>query len=521
MDEMNHPAFAPAILNSGASNKPHYRLPDNILGNQTRFPILGGSLYNSVATAYIAAPLYRVWGFTLITQRLFEALLSFIVLLLFYQLAQRWLKQTWVAWAITCCLAVDPLLTFQVRTVGYGFTLMLIPILIMLLILRSCWERDVLSSGAAIGLGGCTAAALSTYWVGAPLMAIPYLAAMHLARRKGRLILLLIATIIFLSPYLYALISVYLQTPQVFKNFGMPGFAVVAQQKAAVPIFGKMSGAAMEYFKYFTGGPALNFTGVGPLSLGVVKSYLLISAMLLAFAFVIHSLRRRAQRREASFTLMAVIGPLLGFSCIVVGLASVGFHHMLSTLPFAYLALGYLCVRVSELASKARPWLFYSIPMAVPLFLFFSAIVQQREVVQALRQNGGVGLYNERLGQVSILKPQLYPDSFLVFTDWGFHLQFLYLTEGTVPYFVAFEDPKTWFPKVLMAKKDIVLCTFPERTNAMVAAAHGAGAATEVRPVVGRDGTLIFNFVRAMVDGSPSASGASAQAEKSVMAKLR
>ena len=89
MDEINHAAFMPAALDADAAKKPHFRLKDNIIENEflksARFPILGGSVYNTTLKAYFGVPFYKTLGFSVISHRLYEVCIAGVLLLCFHK----------------------------------------------------------------------------------------------------------------------------------------------------------------------------------------------------------------------------------------------------------------------------------------------------------------------------------------------------------------------------------------------------------------------------------------------------
>ena len=504
MDEINHAAFAPAIVDKRAADKPHYRLPDNILGDQSRYPILGGSVYNSVIDTYLAIPMYQFLGFTLVTHRLWEITMCAGLLLLFQLLAYRLFQAPLVACAVTSCLAIDPLFIFQVRSNAYLFVLMLVGVFGVLLGLHHCWRNKSMPVFVAVTIALGTGVALSSYWVAGAVLAVPFLAATYLAQRYGRLTVLIIATVVFMLPYVYALLSIYLQAPQRLAHWGMPQFAINAQSQAPLSMPAKLGSAGQEYLSYLGAGHyfgprrPLTFTGVSHLKGGTLKAAILLSAVALVIADVFVRIWRGDQDKDrVMFMASAVAAPLLCFWILLIVFASVSFHHLLTTLPFVYLALGYVCDRAWSLLRGSRASLQKAAALALPVIMLAVSFTQQEQVIAALRRTGGVGVFSERISQIPVLSSQYYPRSLLVFPDWGFHLPFLYLTAGKVPYAAPFGDPHNWMKSILPKRKDIVICATPPRTETMQTAIRGAGGISDVRPIKGRDGRLIFNFIHA------------------------
>ncbi len=85
LDEVNKAAFVPGILNESAALLHHYRLPDNYIDLKDglyRYPILGGAFYNSVITAYLGLPFYKIFGFSVDSIRYFHGGIGFLCVLL-------------------------------------------------------------------------------------------------------------------------------------------------------------------------------------------------------------------------------------------------------------------------------------------------------------------------------------------------------------------------------------------------------------------------------------------------------
>jgi hypothetical protein len=278
----------------------------------------------------------------------------------------------------------------------------------------------------------------------------------------------------------------------------MPSFAVAAQARAPVTLFQKVGAAGFEFWNHFLTAHALFFTGVRDLSLRHVKAFLLIGSIAFMFADVgVRMWKRPAERRRLLFVVVAVLAPMIGFALLVVAFASLTYHHMFNVLPFYYVAVGYAVMRISE-ATVALPQLARRAAIfSAPVILLLVSLIHQQQTIDALRRCGGVGMFNERVTQLPALLSQLYPKSFVAFSDWGFHLPFLFLTAGDVPYVAAFAEPVTWMDRLLKSKKDVVVCSAPARTALVAAAARDSGAVVEVRPITSRDGRVVFNFVHA------------------------
>jgi len=509
MDEINHGAFVPAMFDKAAADKPHFRLPANILGDQSRFPILGGSFYNVTLKAYLAAPLYRFFGYTVLTHRLFEVLVAGGMLFLFFRLAQRLFPGPVTSYALTSALAIDPLLTFQMRSQASSFVLLMVPVLGFLIILHAAWSHRRLSTAQAILAGFCAAVAGMCYFVGAIVLMVPWLALAVFARRSRRLWVLIVSSLLFASPYFYSLISVQLQSPALLHNGGIPQFALDAQSRAHPSVLGRLQSGGAEFIAYLSTTRPLQYASVKNLPGGETKSWLLVCALFFLLADVAFAMvAGQAARTRALQRSIVILAPLACLLLLLSFVPSIDTHHLFSTLPLVYLAVGCCADRF---ASWSLPWhrpaLGWVLALIIPVFLMAISIPQQREVVRALREHGGSGLFNERVSQLPMLKSQLFPKSAIVFADWGFHLPYLFLTEGRMPYAVRMnEPPERWLPRELGKKRDLVVCSLPKRAANIAAVARLQKAKVEISLIRGRDNVPIYAFIHMKLPPGPDAS---------------
>jgi hypothetical protein len=257
----------------------------------------------------------------------------------------------------------------------------------------------------------------------------------------------------------------------------------------------------------------LFFTSAKKLPVAMLKTVVLLGALLVMFIDVAVRFWSGGDERQRSlFIIIGIAAPLICFWMLLTAFASITFHHMLSTLPFVYLALGYVCERTIPFLQRLRRASRATLVVALPCALILASVAQQQAVVSSLRRSGGLGYFNERIGQIPLLSAQYYPGTYIVFAEWGFHLPFLFLTAGKVPFAAPFGDPNTWMERVLNEKRSIVICALPARTTLLAASARQAGAAAEIRPVKGRDGHVVFNFIYAtMPSPTPSPTAPAAQ----------
>lgn len=431
-DEVNHYAFIPGILSEEAARLPHYRLADNwfdLQDGHKRFPILGGTIYNSLLRTYIGLPFFLVAGFSVEALRIFSALIGLAALVSSASLIGRtfgWLS----ALLFGLVVVTDPTNIFSLRSQGGLFWMVIFFSATAGHALLSAWQRrDRPPWWTAAVAGASISLAVASYFVGV-FIAIPLVACGILAywRHPRMLLLFLGAGIVAYLPVLYALASIYLQTPQHFSDFGHPSlvkerppmFGVESLRTA----FGKLE-AAWGSHRF-----AAHVVGGLPADYSRLRIAALLTAMV-AWAIAV------ACRKVASNTQVAVLTVVLVASAIylmaVLALGSLNLHHLI---PLAVMAVMAVCCLV------ALPGFPRLVGFAATAILVATNSLSMVAAHASVQRTGGNGYHNETYAfPAYAMTTDTYSDHYPVFAGWGFHLQFLFQTRGERPYaFMARPD---------------------------------------------------------------------------------
>jgi len=425
MDEANHAAFVPGILDVNAAQLPHYRLPDNYIDLKdgvSRYPILGGSFYNSVVTAYLGLPVYEIFGFSLDSIRFFHGVIGFLCVLLGSLFVARFAGFL-PAYFFAAIVATNPDFVFSLRSQGAIFW----PVVLfaMAAVYFLLWTQSILNprrkiwfvffSGLFLGLS------VMSYFVGV-FIALPFLvyAWFSLNNTKKYYLVLLLGMFIGYLPVIYSVISVYLYNPDILDTFGMPNFAI--KNNLATFSFDNFQRIIL----LFEGGLG-NFS----FTRGVVGHFRNPDLNFRFFIFVaiavlgLWGILRRKYLFNQTVLLSITSGILTIYLIGAFFLKALSFHHLL---PLFFV----LAIQAAVLISGRGYIKYLLIPFgAVLLGGNVNALILAHN---SLDKTGGLSFHNEMYTQVAEILHSECADCFPVFISWGLHLQFLFLTEGQEKY---------------------------------------------------------------------------------------
>ncbi|HMB39586.1 MAG TPA: glycosyltransferase family 39 protein [Wenzhouxiangellaceae bacterium] len=424
MDEANHYAFIPGMKSESVARLHHYRLPDNYLDRRDdlmQFPILGGSVYNSPITAYLGFPYFAMAGHSVASLRIFSALIGLATILSLAVLVGRIFG--WPAALLAgTIIATDPTHVFSVRSQGVPFwPVVLFWALAANFLLTAFRSREpsvwpLIAGGAALGLS------VMAYFVGI-FMALPLVLAafIMLRRRPVHLAAFVLAGLLAYSPMIYALISIHVSNPDLLRNFGMPDWT-------ARPSISAFSIENLARLKTITLGAlgdhdfATWITGHVAIDLTVPR--MLAFALAAGLVILIGFQRRETPARQRVF--YGLFGAILAlyFSGLFF-LKATSLHHLL---PITILAA------TACAGAVAAPGFVRLIATAICSLLIASNLMVLNAAHNRLVETGGRGYHNESYSLVSPLLADRLAEYHPVFAGWGFHLQFLFLTDGRVPY---------------------------------------------------------------------------------------
>ena len=433
MDEANHYAFIPGIKSEAAAQLVHFRLPDNYIDERDgvrRFPIVGGSVYNSVMGAYLGLPYFAVTGHSQGSLRIFSAGLALVAILAITNLVGTVFG--WSAAALAgAIIATDPSHVFSARSQGASiWPVILFWALSANLLLHSARHRDGSAWAAALG-GACLGFSVMSYFIGL-FLALPIVAAALIVYRRNlrQLALFIGAGLLAFSPFIYAMISIYIEQPELLGNFGVPDWAERPSiERFSLENLSRLKTIVMGSFASsdFAGGITGRFS--------TEAEKLRILAFLIAAglcALIAVSRRAFAVDQRAFFWLVGAI--LLLHLTAMFLLKATSVHHLLPVTTIAAAA----CASTISI----QGWFKY-LALGICAILLVSNLASLRAAHASLLETGGRGYHNESYSLAPRMLAGPLKDYHPVFVGWGSHLQFLFLTDGRMPYSFAWgPDPE-------------------------------------------------------------------------------
>jgi hypothetical protein len=426
-DEVNHYAFIPGVKSAEAAALPHYRLPDNYFDYQDRkfrFPILGGSVYNSAISTYLGLPFFAVTGHSPASVRMFSGLIGLAGLLAVVTLIGR--LAGWPAALIAgLVISTDPSHIMSIRSQGYYFWLVVLFAALAANFLLEIRRRKVVPVWLPAAAGACTGWCVMAYFVGL-FVAVPLVVAavLLLRYRPGHLIVFAAAGLLAYAPVLYALFSIHAWNPELLSNLGMPDWTV----REAMPVLSlqnleRLQGMAMgafgthDFASWITGRIAADHANLRLMAFGT-------GLLLIGVCF--SSPKLRAPERQVFFATSISICLLYFAGLLVFKATSV--HHLL---PLTVLASALVAALIG--CRGVVRWL----GAAACLILVVSNLLATQSAQVKLQETGGRGFHNENYSRIAPVLSDQLGEYHPVFTGWGFHLQFLFLTDGRSPYTVT------------------------------------------------------------------------------------
>lgn len=422
MDFVNHVAFAPGILDAKAAALPHYRLPDNIFG-MYRYPIVGGSTYNTTIMPYLGLPFFLVFGFTLGGLKAFYGILALLAILVVHHLV-RGIAGALPGLLVGIYLCTEPLLVFAIRAPGvYFFLTFLLSGLALIILMRAARSKSKslwlpFLAGLTLGLAGIS------YFVGAYFV-VPFgLYGLFIWRNSRKQILVfLVAGFVGVAPWLFSMLSIYVTSPNLLAGMGMPAWAERKIDTLSLEniqrVFSIVYNAFIDfsYPRYVAGW----FEPVGR-----VPRAVLVCVMF--FAGLLPLLLSTELKRKVPEVRHVLIVLVLSLCLYVIGaflLKATTAHHLIPLLfLLAVLYSGYFLV-------NARFSRVFSVLMAGVIVINVVCVFRAHK---ALDKTGGFGVFNEAYGMPAELMRTAFSEYHPVFVGWGFHLPFLFLTRGEIPY---------------------------------------------------------------------------------------
>jgi hypothetical protein len=190
---------------------------------------------------------------------------------------------------------------------------------------------------------------------------------------------------------------------------------------------------------------------------------------------------------------------MVSFCCVAMVFGNrIREHHFISLFVVSFFTLG---CGLSLFASSAIKWGFRVWgPIVCLLMVPLVAIncLDYSRFMTSLRESGGVRLYTEELNHLpsrALAEARAGNETFYLFPEWGFFMNFAYLTENRVPY-----APVSPWPDLLTSiSRDfdrIVLCYWEkDRRSEYESAFAEAGLKPVVKTWLNRQGDRAFYFL--------------------------
>lgn len=425
MDEVNHAAFGVGILDKDTVRLHHYRLPDNYfdsIDQVYQYPILGGSFYNSVITAYLGLPIYKVFGFSFESLRLFHAGLGFLCVVLGAFLIARAVGYP-AAYIFAVLVTTNPDFIFSLRSQGaifwpvVFFTLAAVFAFVRAAATPISYRRKWLIFCAGLCLGWSVA----SYFVGA-FVVFPVLifAWLKLDRSFEYFSPLLIGLFIGYLPVIYAVTSVYLANPMSLSTYGMPEFAL--RDKTAllsIDNLVRMKNLFLSSLSKFS----LTKSVVGQFSISAswLRTFSFSALALLSLWTVLRTDNTDKVTRTIYLTLVILLTFVIG-AFFLKGMHA---HHML---PLYFV----LAIQASLLI--CLPGITRYLSAIMVGILLFGNVYALNLSHSSLENTAGRKYHNENYAAVARILKEECAECHPVFTLWGHHLSYLFLTKGIKEY---------------------------------------------------------------------------------------
>lgn len=433
-DEVYFDTYAVGLFNPNALIRPIPILPDNALLPGGRFPVVGGNIYHSAFTAYVAAPIYQFLGFNVPVIRFYHALYGAVTAALLFV----WLRpRLGAGFALLGAglLAIDPTWVFTFRTQFFN-SVSPAPFFLSALILFDRAERpDGTLDRARLFFAGLFYG-FSCHLYFHYLLFGPALLLLLAWRWQGKLIRpgaalpTAAGAFVGVSPTLYALLSIYLS----------------AGTGTLLTLLGQGTPGGMAWADRFARAWMLVESSIGfwhlPQSIsGTVGPHYYAKLWVFALVLGAGSLAALKWRQQLGSRLLATSLVLAGGFTLLLPVFGdrLSFHHSASLQPvvFAAFAAGLQALTYAlrkVVAEGQGGWMVRLPAVAAGIALAWISLAQITTTLESLRRTGGVGLFSYAHTLLPYDLMTRYPGHKAVMLDWGFALQAYVLSRGAIDY---------------------------------------------------------------------------------------
>ncbi|RAO74790.1 glycosyltransferase family 39 protein [Dyella jiangningensis] len=427
MDAVN-PDFVAAQLLHHNARQPSAGIPSKV------FPILGG-LYYGAQNVYVGLPIFAVFGFSVVTLRVAQALFGAILVAALFVTTNRLTRSRALACACTLGLATELAFSASFRTQFYiqmGGAAWLVVALAYAMPINDQPElarRRTLLSGVFTGLA-CYGYFVLGFFVPGLVLLIAW-------RRRGGwrdLPAWLAGLILGLTPYALGYLSLLIKLKGI-----APTLAFIHNMLGELHPF-EASGATGNNIAYAWNMTRLAVTDQGNESMifgqklesawSAIKYGGLVFSLLIMSGLLIFRLIGRKER------LVRTLPVLLPWSFLAVASlfgTRLWAHHFSVLVPFVYL-LGALLLLECLDALRASPFVNKAV-IAVALGACLACnLVQQADFHRELARTGGTGKMPEALNTLAEEARGSSAQVAYLFPEWGFYTSFSFLTGNRVRY---------------------------------------------------------------------------------------
>jgi hypothetical protein len=385
------------------------------------FPILG-SLYHGLQNAYLGVPVFGVFGYSVATLRIEQAIFGVILLVAFQFLVARLTRSLRVGLVAALCLATELAFGASFRTQFYivmgGAAWLFVSLLLALPADETSWitKRRVFWSGVFSGLAGYGYFVLWFF--------VPATLAFATCKRPWREVRAWLAgAAVGVSPFVLGYLSLFV------KKHGLEGtLAFLHGMLGQLKPFEGAGGDGHLWHALTLASLAVTDAGNESMVFGrplggawaSAKCVLLILGTIAALGVGISRWRRPGE-----------VAPLALLACLPVSfivLASffgtrLWAHHFCVLVPFVYLLPA---VAIGRNASRAVA--------VVAVLVLAGNVVQQAGFHRELARTGGVGRMTDALNTMAIEARGEDGRVAYIFPEWGFFTSFSFFTGNRVAY---------------------------------------------------------------------------------------
>jgi hypothetical protein len=480
--------------------------------------------YHGLQHIYLGLPFYYVFGTSIVSLRLFQALFGLGILYFGYRITQQLTQNHWFAFFAMLGLATEIAFIASFRTqfyitmAGDFWLFAALSLLTQPFELNSLLVKRFLWVGIFIGL------AIYSYFIFLFFLPALFLWVIKISPKPNPLkacIRWLAGIMIGLCPYLFNYLSIFLKL-QIMVAAQHHAATIVSKSQnltssnklqaistQAVSSVNKLQ-AIPHHFSLMTnwklgwqlillaltnaGNELLIFAKQSILFLEDEKVFALLILLFLGLMAGLFIKKRTWQDKNCWFFISL---PLSFFIFATLFGTRLWVHHYSILIPFFYIELAIAAFFIWRLATTTRlANLVNKVLIIVASLLILLNITQQQCFFNDLNATGGVKKYSNALNLMAEEAIGVKDKTFYLFPEWGFMASFAFLTGNRVDYDVNTDQQAK---NALMQGKELRLCFWNiQDLTGYEKTLRGLGASyQQVVPYLQRDGNIAFYMIRA------------------------